>query len=96
MANNIGGLKRKSRHKLKKERKERGKIKISRFMQTFKKGQTVHLGIEPSVHKSNYHTRFIGKTGKILGSRGKCYEIMVQDKGKEKILIIHPVHLIKG
>ena len=93
MASNIGGLRRKSRHKFKNERRKKGKISISRFMQSFDKGQKVHLSIEPSLHKSNYHSRFLGKTGKINGMRGKCYEILIDDKGKEKMIIVHPVHL---
>ena len=93
MAKRIGGLKRKARHKLKKERKQRGKISVSRFMQSFKAGQRVHLSIEPSLHKGSYHSRFIGKTGVVKGLRGKCYEVAINDKGKEKLLIIHPVHL---
>jgi len=93
MANKIGGLRRKSRFKFKKERRRKGKISVSRFMQTFKTGQKVHLSVEPSLHKGVYHPRFIGKTGTVLGLRGKCYEVMVNDKGKEKLLIVHPVHL---
>ena len=62
-------------------------------MQTFNKGQKVHLIVEPSVHRSNYHSRFIGKTGVVRGLRGRCYEIAITDGGKEKLLIIHPVHL---
>ena len=91
--NRIGGSRRKSRHKLKKERREKGKISVSRFMQSFKKGQRVHLIYEPAYHKGSYNTRFIGKTGTVQGARGKCYEIAINDKGKEKLLIIHPVHL---
>jgi len=62
-------------------------------MQTFKAGQKVHLSIESSIHKGDYHTRFIGKTGTVRGLRGKCYEVVIKDGGKEKLLIIHPVHL---
>jgi len=93
MATRIGGLRRKSRYKLKKERRSRGKISVSRFMQTFKTGQKVHLSAEPSIHKGNCHPRFMGKTGTVRGLRGKCYEVTINDKGKEKLLIIHPVHL---
>jgi len=93
MANKIGGLRRKSRFKFKKDRRRRGKISVSRFMQSFKSGQRVHLSVEPSLHKGVYHPRFIGKTGIVRGLRGKCYEVMVNDKGKEKLLIVHPVHL---
>ena len=63
-------------------------------MQTFDAGQKVHLGIESSYHKGNYPLKYMGKTGTIISSRGKCYEVSINDKGKEKVLIIHPVHLI--
>jgi len=93
MVKKIGGLKRKARYKLKKEIRAKGKISVSRFMQTFKIGQKVYLSIEPSLPKGSYHHRFIGKTGIVRGSRGKCYEVAINDKGKEKLLIISPVHL---
>lgn len=93
MATRKGGLRRKSRHKFKKSIRLKGKISVSRFMQTFNKGQRVHLTVEPSVHRGSYHSRFIGKTGVVKGLRGRCYEVAINDKGKEKLLIIHPVHL---
>ena len=33
------------------------------------------------------------KTGIVKGKKGSCYEINIKDGKKEKILIIHPVHL---
>lgn len=93
MVRKIGGPRRKSRYKLKKERREKGKISVSRFMQSFEAGQRVNLSIEPSIHKGAYHLRFIGKTGIIKGKRGNCYEVCIHDGGKEKLLIVHPVHL---
>ncbi|MFH0868425.1 MAG: 50S ribosomal protein L21e [Candidatus Woesearchaeota archaeon] len=93
MGKRIGGLKRKCRYKLTKERRQKGKISISRFMQTLKEGQTVFLSAEPSFHKGEYHPKFLGKTGIIKGLRGKCYEVAVNDKGKEKLLVVHPIHL---
>jgi large subunit ribosomal protein L21e len=93
MGKRIGGLRRKSKHRLKKSVRRKGKVSVSRFMQSFKAGQKVHLSIEPSVHKGSYHTKFIGKTGVIKGARGRCYEVAVNDKGKEKVIIMHPIHL---
>jgi len=95
MSTRIGGLKRKSKFKFTKDRRRKGKISVSRFMQSFKSGQRVHLTYEPAYQKGVYHPRFKGKTGVIQGSRGKCYEVSINDKGKEKLLIIHPVHLIE-
>ena len=93
MTSNIGGSKRKSRFKLKKSARQRGKISVSRFMQSFQAGQKVHLDIEPALHKGDYSTDFIGKTGTVKAKRGKCYEVIIKDGNKEKMLIIHPVHL---
>jgi len=92
MASNIGGSKRKARYKLKKERRRKGKISVSRFMQSFKTGQKVHLIIESSYHKGEPHTQYIGKTGTVKGQRGKCYEVYIKDGNKEKLLIVHPIH----
>jgi len=91
--NRIGGSRRKSRHKFKKDRRKKGKISVSRFMQKFEAGQKVHLCLEPSFHRGLYHSKFLGKTGTIKCARGKCYEVMIDDKGKGKTLLIHPLHL---
>ena len=88
-----GGSRRKSRYKLTKEIRDRGKISVSRFMQDFAVGQSVHLIMEPTFQKGAYHTRFIGKTGTVKSLRGNCYEVLINDGGKEKTLLIHPVHL---
>ena len=93
MVKKIGGDRKKSRYKLTKERRDKGKISVSRFMQSFQAGQKVHLSIEPAIHKGSYHVKFVGKTGVVKGARGRCYEVAITDGGKEKMLIIHPVHL---
>jgi large subunit ribosomal protein L21e len=93
MSSNKGGTRRKARYKLKKERKDKGKVSISRFMQTLKLDQRVHLKIESSYHKGEFHTQYTGKTGIVCGIRGKCYEIKIKDSNKEKMIIVHPVHL---
>jgi large subunit ribosomal protein L21e len=93
MTRKTGGLKRKSRYTLKKESNRKGKISVSRFMQSFKAGERVTLLLEPSIHKGLYHHRFFGKTGVIMGPRGKCYEVAIKDGNKEKMIIVHPVHL---
>ena len=91
----IGGFRRKSRYKLSKDKRRRGKISITRYLQKFDIGQQVDLSVEPAVHKGMYRPRFIGKTGVVSGMQGKCYKIQIKDGGKSKTLIAHPVHLKK-
>ena len=91
--NRIGGLRRKTRYKFRKEKRSRGKISITRYLQSFSVGDRVYLGVEPAVQKGMYHPRFMGKAGTVKGKRGRCYEILINDIGKEKTLVVHPVHL---
>ena len=58
-------------------------------------GDRVLLAAEPAIQKSLYHPRFHGKIGKVLAKRGECYELNIQDGGKQKMIIVHPVHLRK-
>jgi len=89
----VGGFRRKTRHKLKKNKRERGKISITRYLQEFKPGDKVCLKAEPAVQKAMYFPRFHGRTGIVKGKRGSCYEIKIKDGNKIKTIITHPVHL---
>ena len=96
MVKRIGGLRRKSRYKFKKEERRKGKISMTRYFRSFNMGDKVYLSAEPAVQKGMYFPRFMGKTGIVKGKRGRCYEIAINDIGKEKTLIVHPVHLIRA
>jgi large subunit ribosomal protein L21e len=93
MAKRIGGLQRKTRDKLSKNPRQKGKISLRKYFQKLSTGDRVVLKIEPSIHKGIYHPRFHGKAGVIKGMQGNCYEVVINDGGKEKVLIVHPVHL---
>jgi len=93
MVRRTGGFRRKTRSKLRKNIRDKGKISIRRYLQSFKKGERVFLGSEPAVQKGMYHPKYYGKAGLIKNKRGNCYEVLIKDGGKEKTLIIHPIHL---
>ena len=95
MAKRIGGFRRKTRHKFTKSRRTKGKISISRYLQEFKAGDKISLHVEPATQKGMYHPCFIGKPGIVKGKQGRCYEVLIKDQKKEKVLIVHPVHLIR-
>jgi large subunit ribosomal protein L21e len=95
MVKRIGGNRRKTRAILKKEPRNRGKFSLTRFFQTFKEGEKVFLKAEPAIHNGMYFKRFNGRLGTVLGKQGKCYVVTVDDLGKEKQVIIHPIHLRK-
>mgnify|MGYP002725774024 CR=1 FL=1 len=95
MATRVGGFRRKTRSKLRKRPSEKGKISIRRYFQELKEGSSVCFKAEPAVQKGMYFPRFHGKTGKVVGKEGKCYKVSFKDGNKEKIAVVHPVHLKK-
>ena len=95
MTQRSGGFRRKTRNKLRKNIKDRGKISIRRYLQSFKEGERVFLKAEPAVQNGMYFPRYHGSAGLIKNKVGNCYEVLIKDRGKEKILIVHPIHLKK-
>ncbi|MEA2036207.1 MAG: 50S ribosomal protein L21e [Nanoarchaeota archaeon] len=91
-----GGSRRKRRYVFRKHNKDRGKLSLSRYFQNFNVGDKVNLSVESAVQEGMYHSRFYGRVGVVSGKRGRCYEVSIKDGGKEKTLIVHPVHLKKG
>jgi len=93
MVKRIGTARRKTRKSFRKSIRERGKISISRFFQTFEIGDRVMIDPEPAVHTSLPFRRFIGKTGTVCGKQGSCYCVEIKNGKKQKVVIAHPVHL---
>jgi len=96
MVQRTGGSRRKTRSKFKKSIRRKGKISLSKYFQTFNENDIVRLNAEPAYQKGMYFPRFHNKAGIIRGKKGKCYEVMIKDGNKEKMLIVHPVHLKKA
>lgn len=95
MSKRKGGMRRKTRYQFRKHIDDRGKISLTKFMQKFNIGDYVHLTVEPAYQKGMYFPMFMGKTGTVKAQRGRCYEVQISDGNKQKILIVHPIHLKK-
>ncbi|MBE0524732.1 MAG: 50S ribosomal protein L21e [Methanosarcinales archaeon] len=87
------GERRKTRYKLKKNVRERGLSPVSRAIQEFEIGQAVHIKLDPSVHRGMSNPKFHGKTGKVIGQRGRAYILEVSDGNATKQVILYPEHL---
>jgi len=68
---------------------------MTSFFQTLNVGDRVVLMADSSYHGSLYHSRFHGRAGAVGGKQGECYKIQFKDGNKEKMLIVHPLHLRK-
>lgn len=74
--------------------RERGKVKIRKYLQKFDEKDTVSISIDPS-HQQIPHPRFQGKTGPVVGKQGRAYFIAIKDGGKQKKILVSPEHLTK-
>jgi len=90
-----GGSRGRSRRLFTKHSRTKGKISLTKFFMPYKVGDKALLSAEPAVQKNLYHRRFHSKVGVVVAQRGRCYELQIQDGGKQKLLIVHPVHLRK-
>ncbi len=95
MAKRVGGFRRKTRQKLRKKVREKGKISLSKYFQKLEEGDKVILKAEPAVQEGMYFRRFHGKQGIIREKQGNCYYVQIKDGGIIKKLLVHPIHLKK-
>jgi ribosomal protein L21E len=89
----IGGYRRRTRYKLGKAVREKGKLSLTKYFQSFKEGDKVQLSLEPSIQKGIFLPRYNGKVGVIENKVGECYNVVIQDIKKEKVVLVHPIHL---
>ena len=72
----------------------RGKLQLSKYFQELDDGAKVAVTINKSVSFS-FPKRLQGRTGVVVGKRGKSYVVEVKDVEKVKKFIIAPIHLKK-
>ncbi len=89
------GPRARSRKVMRKRVRERGMPPVNLFLQRFEIGEKAAIVINSAVHSGMPHRRFQGKTGTVVGRRGRMYLVEVRDGGKKKMLIVNPVHLRK-
>jgi len=87
------GMRKKTRDKLSKTVRTRGISPVVRAIQEFKEGDKVHVLIDPSKHKGMPHPKFHGRTGEIVGKRGRAFILKITDGKSSKTVISIPEHL---
>jgi len=70
--------------------RERGKLRLSRYFQVLKNGESVAILPEKSLVRG-FPKRLQGRTGVIVGNQGKAYRVKVE----KKTFLITPIHLKK-
>jgi large subunit ribosomal protein L21e len=82
-----------TRRLLKKEPRERGKIRLSKLLYEYQPSNRVVIKIDPSVQKGMPHRRYHGKVGTIIDKRGRSYIVSVTQGDAVKEIIVRPEHL---
>ena len=93
MAKRMSTFRRKTRFKLQKAKSKRGKISFRSYLSEYNAVERVILKTEPAIQEGFFHPKYQGRVGLVGKKQGSCYEVTINDFGKEKKLIIHPVHL---
>ena len=93
MVKRIGSRQRKTRYKTKHDYRYKGKLSLRKYFQVFKVGDKVSIKLHPMIQEGRCFPRFHGRSGQIVGKKGKCYELSIIDGKKEKTLCVHPIHL---
>ncbi|OGS42631.1 MAG: 50S ribosomal protein L21e [Euryarchaeota archaeon RBG_16_62_10] len=90
------GYRRRTRSVMQRRARERGLSPITRAFQKYEVGDRANVNIDPSIHKGQPHVRFQGRTGTVIGARGRAYLIEVKVGGMKKQIIVRPEHLRKS
>lgn len=82
-----------TRDKLSKSVRARGISPVVKAIQEFDLDSHVHIIIDPSIHKGMPHPKFQGKTGRVVGRRGRAFVLEIRDGDSLKQVISLPEHL---
>ncbi len=74
--------------------KTRGKFPFSKYFQNFEEGENAAIVREATI-RATFPSRLQGRTGVVMGKKGKSIIVNVKDQNKEKTFFIEPIHLKK-
>lgn len=88
------GYRNKTRSLHRKNVRKRGLGSVEKYLIDFEIGKKVDIITNSGTHKRGMpHRRFHGKTGTIIGKRGRCYEVQLRIGNAKKMIILGKDHL---
>ena len=82
-----------TRNKLRNNPRERGTSPPQQSVESYESGERVHLDLDPSVQNGQFHPRFNGRTGTVVGEQGNAFRVEIVDGDVTKTVIAAPAHL---
>ena len=95
MGKRLGGSRRKTRRKLKKYYRQKGKISLQKYFQPFQIGDKVFIMPEAAQPKNLPHRRYFNKVAVVEKKQGRSYLVGLNVGKHHKQILIHPIHLKK-
>ena len=89
------GIRKRIRNILSRKPRERGLSPLTRTLTSYEKGDMANIVLDPSLHGGMPHTRFHGKTGRVVGTQGRAYVLELRIGKKTKRVIAWREHLRK-
>jgi large subunit ribosomal protein L21e len=74
--------------------RDKRRIRLSQYFQELKPGDKVAI-VKSLSFKASFPSRMHGKTGTVVGKRGKAYIVRLLNGKIHKTLTIKPIHLKK-
>lgn len=87
------GYRSRTRQLLRKNPREKGKLKLSKLLYEYQEGSKVVIKIDPSVQKGMPHKRYHGRIGTVIGKRGRSYVVNVTQGDAVREIVVRPEHL---
>jgi large subunit ribosomal protein L21e len=88
------GYRAKTRRLHRKEVRKRGLGSVDKYLMDFEIGSKVDIITDPSEHKLGMpYKAFHGKTGTVIGTRGRCFEVEIKIGNSKKKIIVGKPHL---
>ena len=88
------GYRNKTRKRYRKVPRTKGLGAVDKYLLDYSLGDKVDIITDPSQHKRGFpHRRFYGRTGTVVGLRGRCIEVEVKLGNSKKTLILGKEHL---
>ena len=87
------GLRVRTRSILRRRKKERSRLNISRVIHQYEEGDRVAIVLDGGQQMGMPHRRFNGRTGFINKRQGKAWVVSVKDGNMQKTVIARPEHL---
>lgn len=93
MVRKTKGYRSRTRKLFSKDSREKGMPSLSYLLKEYEPGDKVSIYVNSTIHKGQPHRRYHGRTGTIIGRRGRAYLVSFNIGGKEKIVISRPEHI---